>query len=196
MACRILAGEAYFSDDLGDISNKDAKQHLRGKWIVEESELANFSRATTETLKAFLSRTHEKYRPPYAKAQVDEPRQCVIVGTTNKGDWNKDDTGARRFWPAKIVGRIDIEALKRDVDQLLAEALHAYRMGEQWWPDPDFEAQIIKPEQDARRSIDAWEPVIRQWLKGAKAKKSASWTSPTEPCSWSAPNAEPQTKDE
>jgi predicted P-loop ATPase len=172
-ACRVLAGDAYFSDDLGDISNKDAKQHLRGKWLVEESELANFSRATTETLKSFLSRTHEKYRPPYAKAQVDEPRQCVLVGTTNKSDWNKDDTGARRFWPVKIVGRIDIEALKRDVDQLLAEAVHGYRMGEQWWPDPDFEAQIIKPEQEARRSIDAWEPAISQWLQGRAGEKIA-----------------------
>jgi predicted P-loop ATPase len=172
-ACRILAGDAYFSDDLGDIGNKDAKQHLRGKWIVEESELANFSRATTETLKAFLSRTHEKYRPPYAKAQVDEPRQCVIVGTTNKGDWNKDDTGARRFWPVKVVGRIDIEALKRDRDQLLAEAVHAYRMGEQWWPDPDFELQFIKPEQEARRSIDAWEPVIADWLATRQGEKVA-----------------------
>lgn len=173
LACRILAGDAYFSDDLGDIANKDAKQHLRGKWLVEESELANFSRATTETLKAFLSRTHEKYRPPYAKAQVDEPRQCVIVGTTNKSDWNKDDTGARRFWPVKIAGRIDIEALKRDRDQLLAEAVHAYRMGEQWWPDPDFEAKIIKPEQEARRAVDAWEPPIADWLMGRRGEKVA-----------------------
>jgi predicted P-loop ATPase len=170
-ACRLLAGEAYFSDDLGDITNKDAKQHLRGKWLVEESELANFSRATTETLKSFLSRTHEKYRPPYARAQVDEPRQCLIVGTTNKSDWNKDDTGARRFWPVKVVGRIDIEALERDRDQLLAEALHAYLMGEQWWPDPDFEAQVIKPEQEARRSVDAWEPAIHQWLQGRVGEK-------------------------
>lgn len=172
-ACRILAGDAYFSDDLGDISNKDAKQHLRGKWLVEESELANFSRATTETLKSFLSRTHEKYRPPYAKAQVDEPRQCVLVGTTNKSDWNKDDTGARRFWPVKIVGLIDIEALIRDRDQLLAEAVHGYRMGEQWWPDHDFEALVIKPEQEARRAVDAWEPPISQWLQGRQGEKVA-----------------------
>jgi|HubBroStandDraft_5_1064220.scaffolds.fasta_scaffold31414_1 predicted P-loop ATPase len=170
-ACRVLAGDAYFSDDLGDIGNKDAKQHLRGKWLVEESELANFSRATTETLKSFLSRTHEKYRPPYAKAQVDEPRQCVLVGTTNKSDWNKDDTGARRFWPVKIVGLIDIKALERDRDQLLAEAVHAYRMGEQWWPDPDFEALVIKPEQEARRAVDAWEPAISQWLQGHVGEK-------------------------
>lgn len=172
-ACRILAGDAYFSDDLGDISNKDAKQHLRGKWLVEESELANFSRATTETLKSFLSRTHEKYRPPYAKAQVDEPRQCVLVGTTNKSDWNKDDTGARRFWPVKIVGLIDIEALIRDRDQLLAEAVHGYRMGEQWWPDHDFEALVIKPEQEARRAVDAWEPPIAEWLQGRRGEKVA-----------------------
>jgi predicted P-loop ATPase len=170
LACKVLAGEAYFSDDLGDIAHKDAKQHLRGKWLVEESELANFSRAATEKLKAFISRTHEKYRPPYARAEVEEPRQCVIVGTTNKDDYNKDETGARRLWPVKLVGRINIEALKRDRDQLLAEAVDAYREGKPWWPDPDFEAKFIKPEQDARRAVDAWEPIIRKWLDEKLAK--------------------------
>jgi predicted P-loop ATPase len=168
-ACAVLAGD-YFSDDLGDISTKDAKQHVRGKWLVEESELANFNRATTESLKSFLTRTHEKYRPPYAKAQVEEPRQCVLVGTTNKSDWNKDDTGARRFWPVR-VGRIDIVGLKRVRDQIFAEAVSRYQKGEPWWPEPDFEAQVIKPEQETRRAVDPWEHPIFQWLVGHVSEK-------------------------
>jgi predicted P-loop ATPase len=171
LACKILAGEAYFSDDLGDIAHKDAKQHLRGKWLVEESELANISRAATETLKSFISRTTEKYRPPYAKAQVEEPRQCVIVGTTNRDDYSKDETGARRLLPVKLVGRINIEALKRDRDQLFAEAVDAYRRSQPWWPDPDFEAKFIKPQQEARRAVDAWDSPIGNWLAGRTAEK-------------------------
>lgn len=165
LACETLAGAAYFSDDLGDLSGKDAKQHLQGKWLIEESELANFTRASTETLKAFLSRTHEKYRPPYGKTQIDVPRQCVFIGTTNRGDYNKDETGARRLWPVAIAGRIDVEALKRDRDQLFAEAVRAYRSGVRWWPDPALEAEIIKPEQESRRFVDAWEPVIAEFLR-------------------------------
>jgi predicted P-loop ATPase len=171
LACKALAGEEYFSDDLGDMANKDAKQHVIGKWLVEESELANFTRASTETLKSFLSRTHEKFRPPYGKNQIVAPRQNVFVGTTNRGDYNKDETGARRLWPVKVVTRIDIEGVKRDRNQLFAEAVDRYRAGENWWPDPEFEAEIIKPEQAERRSIDAWQQPIGVWLSNRRHEK-------------------------
>jgi predicted P-loop ATPase len=171
LACKALAGEEYFSDDLGDMANKDAKQHVIGKWMVEESELANFTRATTETLKSFLSRTHEKFRPPYGKNQIVAPRQNVFVGTTNRSDYNKDETGARRLWPVRVVTRIDIEGIKRDRDQLFAEGVDRYRAGENWWPDPEFEAEIIKPEQHERRAIDAWQQPIDQWLENRRHEK-------------------------
>lgn len=181
-ACSILAGAEFFSDSLGDVTGKDAKQHMRGKWLVEESELANFGRATTESLKAFLTRTTEKYRPPYAKHQVEEPRQCVLVGTTNKSDWNKDDTGARRFWPATVARRIDLQGLAEARPQLFAEAVERYNHGEQWWPDTNFEARIIKPEQEARRSIDAWEECVFKYLQGRKNEKISLMDVATEAC--------------
>lgn len=171
LACKALAGEDYFSDDIGDMGNKDAKQHVIGKWLIEESELANFTRASTETLKSFLSRTHEKFRPPYGKNQVVAPRQCVFVGTTNRSDYNKDETGARRLWPVRVVTRIDVEGIKRDRDQIFAEGVERYRAGENWWPDPEFEAEIIRPEQAERRSIDAWQQPIDQWLEGRRSDK-------------------------
>jgi predicted P-loop ATPase len=164
LACETLAGAAYFSDDIGDLASKDAKQHVIGKWLIEESELARFTRATTETLKSFLSRTTEKFRPPYGKSQIDVKRQCVIVGTTNRRDYNKDDTGARRIWPVSVAGRIAIEALKRDRDQLFAQAVERYRMGENWWPDPEIERLLIAPEQAERRAIDAWEEPVFNYL--------------------------------
>jgi predicted P-loop ATPase len=164
-ACRLL-GEPWFSESLPDnIRSKDAKQHLRGKWIIEIGELAAFDKAETEYLKAFLTRAVEDYRAPYGRDEVSEPRQCVFIGTTNKRVYLKDETGARRFWPVAL-GKIDLEALARDRDQIFAEAVAAYRAGEQWWPEEDFEEQHIRTEQGSRFEADAWEAPIAAFLLG------------------------------
>lgn len=162
--CAILGGE-WFSDSLPELrSHKDVSQHLRGKWLVEVGELHAMSNAENALLKSFLARTEERYRPAYGRREVTEPRQSVFIGTTNSDSYLKDETGGRRFWPVKVGDVLDTVALKRDRDQLLAEAWQAGCDGEPHWPDRDFEDRYARLQQNSRFEVDAWESVIEEFL--------------------------------
>jgi predicted P-loop ATPase len=174
-ACNILAGD-WFSNSMPDVhgTSDDVRisMHLRGKWLIEIGELSSFRRSEIEKLKNFLTRRVEDYVPKHGYNEVHELRQCVFVGTTNEKTYLKDPTGARRFWPVRI-GDILLALLVADRDQLFAEAMCAYRVREQYWPDREFEAAHIKPQQDARFEVDAWEAPIAAWLESPGSDFSA-----------------------
>jgi len=164
-ACRALAGD-WFSDGLPDITHADPirlSMHLRGKWLIEIAELASLHASEVETIKAFATRTHETYTPKYARNEVVEPRQCLFIASTNQSEYLHDETGGRRFWPV-AVGKIDLDGLRLVRDQLFAEAVELYRDGARWWPEREFEAAHIAPQQAERYEEDAWADAIEDWL--------------------------------
>lgn len=125
---RLLVGDKFFLDWLPDLANKDAALGLQGVWAVEMGELASFRKNEIESVKAFITRTVDKVRPPYGQRWLESPRRCVFFGTTNYDTYLRDESGNRRFKPVK-VGRLDFKQLIKDRPQLFAEALFLYRSG-------------------------------------------------------------------
>jgi hypothetical protein len=161
-ALRALVSDEWFTDQMPDFSSKDASIQLRGKWLIEVAELDRMNRTEVTAVKSYASRQIDTYRPPYGKATVDVPRQCIFAGSTNETEYLRDQTGNRRFWPI-TCGTIDVEAIRRDRDQLWAEATTRYHRGETWWLEGDQE-RLAQEEQDGRRERDPWEAMIASRL--------------------------------
>ena len=162
-ALRTLVGDAWFADQIADLGTKDSCQDLRGKWIIEISELSAIRQKEMERVKAYVSRPVDHYRPSYGHRSGDVPRQTVFCGTTNDTEYLADPTGARRFWPVTCAD-IDVTGLAGDRDQLWAEAVLAYHAGETWWLDDAVLREAAQEEQELRRVNDPWEAIIADWL--------------------------------
>jgi len=163
-----LAGE-YFSDSLSltDMKDKSGAEKLQGYWILELGELAGMKKADVESVKSFISRTDDEYRPSYGRTVESHPRQCIIVGSTNsESGFLRDITGNRRFWPVKVSGRSKKKSwqmTKEDVDQIWAEALHLYHNGETLYLDGRV-AEIAFSEQMEAMESDERQGLVEEYL--------------------------------
>jgi predicted P-loop ATPase len=167
-ALQTLAGNLdWFLEDLRDFTGKDALIQFAGKWLVELSELQGTKGTENARLKAFLSCRNDNYRPPYARVGQDFPRSVVFAGTVNEHEYLKDPTGGRRYW-CFACGTINLDTLKRDRDQLWAEAVHAYQAKETWWLTDQKIIKAAQDEQEARRIPDPWEEPIANYLEDQK----------------------------
>jgi predicted P-loop ATPase len=153
----------WFTDEIADLGSKDAAMQTAGVWIIEVGELDSMSRAESGKIKAFMSRTTDRFRPPYGKHVQAAPRHCIFGGTVNHANYLKDETGARRFWPV-ACGKIDIDLLTADRDQLWAEAVVRFSIGEKWWLDTNELNEAATIQQAERYDGDAWDDLISAWL--------------------------------
>lgn len=156
-----LAGK-WFATMSESPDNKDFKIALAGKWIFEIAELGSFRKADVTIVKRELSTSIDRYRGVNLKHAEDHPRMVVFVGSTNQSDYLQDETGARRFWPIRCRD-IRIDLVRSNRDQLLAEAMAAFKDGATWWEVPSQEARI---EQLQRYVGDPWSELVLEAAAG------------------------------
>lgn len=162
-------GRDWFSDSLRTFENKEAGEHLQAGWIFEIGELSAMKKSEVDEVKAFLSKTEDRYRVAYDRQVSEFPRKCVFFGTTNTRDFLRDETGNRRFWPVDVEpGRARLSHWEHLTDavvgQIWAEALHLFKAGETLELDREA-AEAAKQEQAAHLEIDPREGIIQEWLE-------------------------------
>jgi putative DNA primase/helicase len=170
-ALSIIGGEWYAEQHESASNPRAFAEVLVGKLLIEISEMGSFGKAEANQIKRSISCRSDRFRAPYARSAADHPRRCVLAGTTNRDDWNRDDTGARRFWPIKCTRKADLRWLTDNREQLFAEAVALFRDNVTWWMVPADDAQR---EQQERFETDPWRDAISGWIVGRE------WTYVTE----------------
>lgn len=174
---RVMGGK-WFNDSITTLEGKEGMEQLRRAWVVELSELSSIKRSDVEQVKAHLSKQVDIYRAAYARRVLEHPRQCVFCGTTNEALFLKGDTGNRRFWVIPVVAELRkyrdwSEAIRRDRDQLWAEAVHYYKQGEPLYLSGELEAQAKQRQQDFNDNND--DPIVAMLDKYLNTLLPVNW---------------------
>lgn len=177
MLAELAVRPEWFTDHVAEIGEKDAALQIAGPWIIEFSELdAITGKRENERVKSWLTQQRDRFRPPFGRTVIDIPRRCVFTGTSNQAFFLRDETGGRRYWPI-MVGKIDINTLRAQREQIWAEAVMAFSRGDKWWFEGEIQ-EAAKEVQEAHREADPWEEEIVAWLEETRfSAKSDPWRS-------------------
>jgi len=182
-------GRDWFTDSLKTFEGKEAEELIQGKWIVEIAELQAFNRADINRIKQFLSKVDDQYREAYGRNVKRQIRRCVFFGTTNDHEYLHDPTGNRRFWPVEARPERATKNVFRDltdeeVDQIWAEAVMRWRLGESLYLSPEMEEEAERRRQEhmlrdpLEGAIEAFleKPIPEDWLRWPLEKRMLFWS--------------------
>jgi hypothetical protein len=163
--CKILALESDWY--LGKYKLGGTEQNslplLAGKWIVEMSELAGLNKTDFEDVKTLLTSTKDEYVAKYEAIPTEHLRRCCFIGTSNLRQPLGDPSGNRRFLPVHVIGRIDLEWLQENVEQLIGEAAARETAGESF-AIPEEVWAITTVQQEDARNLSPVEEAINEWF--------------------------------
>jgi hypothetical protein len=150
----------FFTEVRLDEADDVIARKLRGVIVGEMAEMRGLRGSEIERVKAFITRTHEKWIPKYKEFATHYPRRFLLIGTTNDEEFLPADSEHRRWLPLH-TSQVDVAAIKRDREQLWAEALEIWMADGIHWQGMDELAA------DARKNAagsDSWIEEISVWL--------------------------------
>ena len=168
-------GGKWFTDTFTTMQGKEAYEQVLGVWLVEVGELAGMRKAEAETIKLFISKTSDRFRPAYGRRLQDFPRQCIFIGTTNESQFLRDATGNRRFWivdtPNDPARNLWDDLTPETVAQLWGEAVTLYGKGEKLYLSRELE-RVAREVQETYEEENPRIGVVADYLE---RKLPAGW---------------------
>ena len=166
---KVLASPAWLNDTTQP-KEKETLQAIHSCWIMELAELDSLTgRREAGAVKNLLSSSVDKYQAPYGRAIEECPRRSIMIGTCNRDDFLRDETGSRRFWVIDLhhdfASRsvIDVNRLRQDRDRIWKAAVLAYRSGRQ--PVLSWKEQNKSNRRNRRFEQEhPWTEPIATWL--------------------------------
>ncbi len=155
----LVPDEQFFVELRFDDSDDTLARKMRGVLVGELAELQGLRTSDIERIKAFVTRTHEKWIPKYQEFATEFPRRLLLIGTTNEDEF-LSDTENRRFLPLRTEG-VDVEAIRRDREQLWAEGLLLWTADGVAWEAAE---RMGREEVNDFVCADQWQGVVEQWL--------------------------------
>jgi len=146
--------------NLKRIEEDNLARSLRGKLVGELAELRGLVGRDQDSVKAWVTRRIERWRPLYREFDVSFPRRLVLIGTTNEPEFLDDVTGERRWLPVD-AGNVDVEAIERDRDQLWAEGVALFDASGVAWQDAE---RLAGAEHAKFKVADPWADLLSEWL--------------------------------
>ncbi|WP_055073888.1 VapE domain-containing protein [Pseudanabaena sp. 'Roaring Creek'] len=144
--------------------NADELMVCHSKWLIELGECEETIKPhAMGKLKAFITKTVDSYRKPYAKNPIDIPRQFILVGSTNRDKFLVDTTGNRRFWVTEIHQKIDINWVRTNRDLIWAAAFKAYKNNFSTYLDDDEQNKSDSLNNSKNLLEDMWKEKISEW---------------------------------
>ncbi|MBC8950233.1 VapE domain-containing protein [Xenorhabdus sp. TS4] len=151
---------AFFADISFAEKDDDLARKMRGRLVAEIGELRGLNTKEQESIKAFVTRTHENWVPKYREFAVQFPRRLLIMGSTNKNEFLGDETGNRRWAPVEVT-KINLSAINDDLLQLWAEGAAVYKQTGIQFGEVERLAVEVHEQYQIK---DAWLEIVERWL--------------------------------
>lgn len=151
----------HFAELRLDDADEAIARKMRGVLVAELAEMRGLRGAEVERVKAFITRTQEKWVPKYKEFATTYHRRFVIVGTTNDEEFLPTDTQHRRWLPVHAQ-HVDVARIKADREQLWAEGAVRYALEGVAWQGMD---ELAAPAREAAAGEDGWSDDVANWLK-------------------------------